>query len=137
MVIWKPNNNKWRHYQKQWQNLDLRETKQIIYYLKGIDKSYPKIYFLLNLSHSVKSYGHFCHILALFKMSIHQIWSCHVTQKCKFQKFIIFFPILHLMLGKVTKLLVEKLSTSEVISQKPHGGSGNPPSVPLGLNRDQ
>ena len=35
-----------------------------------------------------------------------------------------------LILGKVTKFLVEKLSTSEVISQKPHGGGGkHPPSA--------
>ena len=30
-----------------------------------------------------------------------------------------------LILGKVTKFLVEKLSTSEVIGQKPHGGMEN------------
>ena len=35
-----------------------------------------------------------------------------------------FVLILHLILGKVTKVLVEKLSTSEVISQKPLGGGG-------------
>ena len=29
--------------QKQWQNSDLRETKQIIYHSKGIDESYPKM----------------------------------------------------------------------------------------------
>ena len=37
---------------KQWQNLDLRETKQIVY-------CYPNMYFLLNLSRCVKSYGYF------------------------------------------------------------------------------
>ena len=50
--------------EKQWGNADLCETKQIIYQSKGIDKSYPKMYFLLNLSHYVKSCGHFCQILA-------------------------------------------------------------------------
>ena len=62
MQVWKINNNKWRHNDvilKKWQNLDLRKTKQIIYHSKGIDKSYPKMYFLFNLSHYVKSYGHF------------------------------------------------------------------------------
>ena len=44
--------------------LDLRETKQIIYHSKGFDKSCPKMHFLLNLSHFVKSYGHLCQILA-------------------------------------------------------------------------
>ena len=48
---------------EQWENVDLRETKQIIYQSKGIDESYPKMYFLLNLSHYVKSCGHFCQIL--------------------------------------------------------------------------
>ena len=36
-------------------NADLRETKQIFYQSKGIDESYPKMYFLLNLSRYVKS----------------------------------------------------------------------------------
>ena len=43
---------------KQWQNLDLRETQQIIYHSKGIDMSYPKMHFLLNLRHCVESHGH-------------------------------------------------------------------------------
>ena len=43
-----------------------------------------------------------------------------------------FVLILHLILGKVTKFLVEKLSMSEVISQKPQGGWKHPPP-PLGL----
>ena len=52
----------------------------------------------------------------------------------KFRKKISFSLILHLILGKVTKFLVEKLSTSEVISQKPHRGVENiPPPVLLGL----
>ena len=75
---------------KQWGNADLCETKQIIYHSKGIDESYPKMYFLLNLSHYVKSHGHFCQILAFFTMPAHQIWSCHVTQKANFKKKIIF-----------------------------------------------
>ena len=48
--------------------MDLRETKQIIYYLKAIDESYPKMYFSLNLSHYVKNYWHLCQILAFFTM---------------------------------------------------------------------
>ena len=53
----------------------------------------------------------------------------------KFGKFFYFVLILHLILGKVTKFLVEKLSTSEVISEKPQGGGGwkTPYPVPLGL----
>ena len=35
-----------------------------------------------------------------------------------------------LILGKVAKFLLEKLSTSEVISRKPHGGGGGTPLPP-------
>ena len=72
----------------------------------------------------------------LFTMPTHQIWSCHVTQDANFIFY--FVLILHLILGKVTKFLVEKLSTSEVMSRKPQGrgggGVGKHPSVPLGLS---
>ena len=44
--------------------------------------------------------------------------------KKQISKKFYFSLILHLILGKVTKFLVEKLSISEVISQKPHGGGG-------------
>ena len=46
----------------------------------------------------------------------------HVTQpELTISKNFYFVLILHLILGKVTKILEEKLSTSEVIRQKPHG----------------
>ena len=108
---------------RKWQNSDFRETKQIIYHSKDIDESYPKMYILLNLSHYVKRYGHFCQSLALFAMPAHQIWSFQVTQEAIFKifYFALILHILHLILGKVTKFLVERLFTSEVISQKPHG----------------
>ena len=67
-----------------------------------------------------------------FTMPVLQIWPCHVIQEANFEK-IYFFLILHLILGKVTKFLIEKLSTSEGISQKPHGGWKTPPPVLLGL----
>ena len=76
--------------EKQWGNVDLRETKQIIYHSKGIDESYPKMYFLLNLSHYVKRCGHFCQILAFSTMPARQIWSCHVTQEANFEKNLCF-----------------------------------------------
>ena len=88
------------------------------------------MYFLLNLSHCVKRYGHFCQILAFFTMPAHQIWSCHVTQDADFENFY-FVLILYLILRKAIKFLVEKLSTSELIGQKPQGGGDTP--VPLGL----
>ena len=88
--------------------------------------------FLLNLRYYVKSYGHLCQILAFFTMPALQIWPCHMTQEQISKKFY-FFLILHLILGKVTKFLVEKLSTSEVVSQKPHGRWKTPSPVLLGL----
>ena len=58
----------------------------------------------------------------------------HVTwPKKQISKKNLFFLILHLILGKAAKFVVEKLSTSEVISQKPHGGGKHPPPVLLGL----
>ena len=47
--------------------------------------------------------------------------------RSKFRKKL-FFLILHLILGKAAKFLVENLSTSEVISPKPYGGWKTPPS---------
>ena len=99
--------------------MDLRETKQNIYHSKGIDESYPKMCFLLNLSHCVKSYGHFCQILALFTMPAHQIWSCHVTQDANFEIFL-FCSHSTFNIRKSQKFPVEKLPRSEVIIKKPH-----------------
>ena len=56
-----------------------------------------------------------------------QIWPCQVTQDANLEKNY-FFLILHLILDEAAKFLVEKLSTSEIISQKPHGGGGTPPT---------
>ena len=53
--------------------------------------------------------------------------------RCKVWKFFYFVLIVHLILGKVTKFAVEKLSTSEVISKIPHGGWETLPPVPLEL----
>ena len=91
----------------------------------SFDESYPKMYLLLSSSDYVKSYRHFCQILAFFTMPAHQIWSCQVTQEANFKSFY-FVLILHLIFRKSTKFLVEKLSTSEVISQKPHPGGKHP-----------
>ena len=87
------------------------------------------MYFLLSLSHCVKSYGHFRQILAIFTVPTHQIWSCHVSHVANFENFN-FLPN---SIFNVRKS-VENLSTSEVISQKPHGVESTPPPlVPLGV----
>ena len=89
--------------------------------MTSLPKTMAKMGFLLNWSHCVKSYGHFCKISALLIIPPHQIWSCHVTQDANFEN-LLFVLILHLILGKVTKLPVEKLSISEVISKNLTGG---------------
>ena len=79
------------------------------------------MYFLLNLSHYVKSYGHLCQILAFFYNARSPDMAMSRDPRSKFRKTL-FFQILHLISGQVTKFLLEKRSTSVVISQKPHGG---------------
>ena len=83
------------------------------------------MYFLLNLSHYVKRYGHFCQILAFFRLPAHQMWSCQVIQEANFENFL-FYPNSTFNIGKSHKISSGKLSTTEVISQNPHvGGDGN------------
>ena len=115
---------------KQWKMRTSAKPNKLYIIGNVLMRAIQKCTFLLNLSHYIKSYGHLCQFLAFFTMPALQIWPCHVTQEANFKK-IIFFLILHLILGKGTKFLVEKLSTSEVISQKPHGVCGKhpPPSA--------
>ena len=84
------------------------------------------MYFLLNLSHYVKSYGHLCQILAFFYDARSPNMAMSRDPRSKFY----FFLPLHLILGKAAKFLVEKLSTSEVMSQKPVTGGGKHPPPP-------
>ena len=92
---------------KTMEKWDLRGTKQIIYHSKGIDESYPKMYFLLNMRHYVKSYGHLCQILAFFTMPAPQSWPCHVTQEANFEKNLLF-PNSAFNIGKNYKISSRK-----------------------------
>ena len=83
------------------------------------------MYFLLDLSHYVKYYVKFWHVLRCRSPNM----DMSPDPRSKFRDFI-FFLILHLILGYVTKFLIEKLSTSEVISQTPHEGVENTPPPP-------
>ena len=76
------------------------------------------MYFLLNLSHYVKSYGHLCQILAFFTMPTSQIRLCHVIQEANFEKKLVF-PNSAFNIGKSYKI-------SEVISQTLHMGVETP-----------
>ena len=106
--------------------MDLRETKRLIYHSKGIDESYPKMYLLLNLSHYVESYGHFCQILAFFTIPAHQIWSCHVTQEANFETFY-FALFLHLTFRKSHKSSSGKALYFKSYQPKTSRGRGNHP----------
>ena len=96
-----------------------RETNQIVYHSKGIDESYKKCNFYwiwATMSKVMGIYVKFCHLLQCPLPKYGRV----TWPKKQISKKIYFFLIVHLILGKVTKYLVEKLSTSEVISQKPH-----------------
>ena len=93
------------------------------------------MYFLSNLSHCVKSYEHFCQILAFFyDARSPNIWSCHMIQDANFEN-LLFCLNFTFNIRKTHKFLVEKLSTSEVISQKTSPGwKTSPLPVSLGLS---
>ena len=64
MLIWKLNDNNEHHSVVITKNNDKFLTaKQIRYYLKGFEKSYPNIYIILNLSHCVKLLGKYGHLI--------------------------------------------------------------------------
>ena len=112
---------------KAMENRDLHKTKQIIYHSKGIDESYPKMYFLLKLSRYVKSYGHLCQILAFFTMPALQKWPCHVTQEANFEK-ISFFPNSAFNIGKSCKISRRKALYFRSCQSKTSQGGGNNPN---------
>ena len=94
------------------------------------------MYILFNLSHYVKSYGHLVQNFSIYYDAGSPNMAMSRDPRSKIKKKI-FFLMLHLILGKAAKFLVEKLSTSEVISQKPHRvdvENTQPPSA-LGLNK--
>ena len=88
------------------------------------------MYFLLNLSHYVKRYGHLCQILAFFTMPTLQIWPCHVTQEANFEK-ILFFPNSAFSIGKSRKIYSRKALYFRSYQPKTsrRGGGKHPPSA--------
>ena len=87
------------------------------------------MYFLLNLSHYVKSYGHYVKFWHFIRCPLSKYG--HVTwPKKQILKKFYFFLILHLILGKVTKFLEEssllrKLSAKNLTG----GGKHSPPGA--------
>ena len=74
---------------------------------------------LIEFEQLCQSYGHLCEILANFTIPAQKYG--HVTlPRLEISKIFNIGLIVHLILGKVTTFLAEKLSTSDVMSQKPH-----------------
>ena len=92
------------------------------------------MYFLLNLSHYVKSYGHLCQFLAFFTMPALQIWPCHVTQEANLEKKIIFSNSAF-NIGKSCK--ISSRNALYFRRYQPKTSRGVDPPVLLGLSQDQ
>ena len=84
------------------------------------------MYFLLNLSHYVKSYGHLSQILAFFTMSALQIWPCHVIQEVNFEK-VLFFPNSAFNIGNSCKISSRKALYFRSYQPKTSRGGETPP----------
>ena len=111
---------------KQWKNADLCETKQIIHHSKGIDESYPKMYFLLNLNHYVKSYGHLCQILSFFYDARSPDMAVSRDPRRKFRKIFIF-PNSAFNIGKSCKICSRKALYFRSYQPKTSRGWKTPP----------
>ena len=132
MQIWKPCDKKWRHNDIITKNNGKMQTSakpnKLYIIRKALMRAVQKCTFYwirATMSKVMEIYVNFWHFLPcpLSKYD-HFTWP-----KKQISKKLYLFLILHLTLGKVTKFLMEKLSTSEVISQKPHGGWKTPPST--------
>ena len=99
--------------------------------MMSLPKAIAKMRFLLNWSHRVKSYGHFCRILTLLMIPAHQIWSYHVTQDANFENYL-FCLNSTFNIRKSHKISSRK--ALYVRSYQQETSSGDTPPVPLGLN---
>ena len=132
MLIWKPSNNKWRHndvFTKTMSKFgpprNQTKYKSFERYWWELSRNVLFIEFeplCQKLWAFLSNFGSFYDARSWYDMVI---WSCQVTQDANFEIFY-FVLILHLISGEVTKFPVEKLSISEVISKKPHGGGKHP-----------
>ena len=127
MQISMPNNNKWRHNDVITKNNakfgpSWNQTKYISF--EGIDEGYPKYVFFYWIWTTVsKVMDIFVKFWLFSRFPVTKYG--HVTwPKMQISKILYFILILYLILGKVRTFPVEKLSTSKVISQKPHRGGG-------------
>ena len=89
--------------------------------MTSLPKTMAKMCFLLNWSHCVKSYGHFCQILALLMIPAHQIWSCHMTRDPYFEN-LLFCLNSTFNIRKSHKIPGGKALYFTSYQQKPHQG---------------
>ena len=94
--------------------------KQIIYHLKGIDESYPKMYFLLNLSYYVKSFGYFCQNFGIFYNAHSPNIVMSHGPRSKFRKFFHFSPNSTFNIKKSHKISDGKALYFKSCQQKTH-----------------
>ena len=93
--------------------------KQIIYHSKGIDESYPKMYFLLNLSYYVKSFGYFCQNFGIFYNAHSPNMVMSHGPRSKFRNFL-FFPNSTFNIKKSHKISNGKAPYFKSCQQKTH-----------------
>ena len=97
-----------------------------------MDERYPKVYFLLNLSHYVKSCGHFCQILAFFYDARSPNMVISHDPRSKFRKFL-FCPNSTFNIRKSHKISSAIALYFRSYQPETSRGWKAPPSVPLGL----
>ena len=72
------------------ENADLCESKHIIYHSKGIDESYPKMYFFIEFEPLCQKLWVFMSNFGIFTMPTPQLWPCHVNQEANFEKLLFY-----------------------------------------------
>ena len=90
MLIWKPSSNKWRHNDFITKNngkIGPPRNQTLYIFWKVQLKSYPKMYFLLNLSHCVKIMGIYVKFWFVLPCLLINVMSRDPS--CKFRKFLI------------------------------------------------
>ena len=102
--------SQWRHYKKQWQNSDLRETKQTIYHSECIDRASKRVLLIEFEPLCQKLWAFLSNFGSFYHAHSPNIRSCQMTQAANFENFL-FCSNSKLILGKVTKFLVGRLST--------------------------
>ena len=132
MQIWKLCDKKWRHNDIITNNNEKMRTSakpnKLYIIRKVLMRAIQKCTFYWIWVTMSKVMGIYVKFWYFLRCPLSKYGHHHVTQEANFKKIYLFL-ILHLTLDKAATFLVEKFSTLEVISQKPHGGGKHPPSA--------